>query len=937
MATAEEILAAAFASEAITVNVETRELIIPSTLDSIGVESDDDVFKIPFILPRFYGDIDFRDFDININYLNAQGNGDVYDVVDAVVNEDTIEFSWLVGRYAAAYAGNVTFNLCLKKYNKDDPSIVDKEWNSIPAIVTVEKGLETTEAIVDEQPEVIAKLCGYINGLNVRITRLEKLVGLGEQYGNSKIQFIDGVIIISPGGPKPEDIECLCGCNCGSEGSGGSGDSSGNGSGSNTDIPSGGGSDSGTDEPGGSSGGTEKPSEPEEVISYNLFGKWVFNTSISFPGVAVSLTNNAMKTGANFGISVTKMSVSAGTGVSYVISGSKKTVAGSDGAWTEGGYRYIDFGADGVKVDELFYNWFVDNATVHVDEEVGETYRLYITGGYGVSIYTNGSDAAPLHVTADTVECRGVHKFKFTTDNVDFYFKSGAASDTNSEIISLEMDANGWYKLEQDTTVVVTAGGENSRRVNNYLTNATTTNTAKSVMLDSPYKAHIAPLSGYYIDSVAVVMNGSDVTNEVYANGDINIPAVTGDISISVVAVAFIGDKYQVDVASAVASYVYINLDEATPIAINVGVTTLNGVAKLKLAGANISGCAFTIGSQSWDNGTRIYPQCDEDGWYTISRDCSANISGRANIDPNANILYGRWTFNEKVELPADLVALKGGQMFTGSGYGTEITMIAAQAGAGVMYANEDTNDSTYVIDSNGLWVDESYRSVDFGNLGEVMSDDFYKWFITNATEGGLEYVSVKGTYKNCTTSNPATGAIKGKSYGALISTSGNYEVYSAKVTMGGEDVTKDVYSMGIISIPEVTGDIVIDVMAIEYFLLTGKYELKNTVSVRDELGNPESITIPNNNNKVIAGTGGDYSIGVVAIMVWGSLIRYTIIDEDAEEGCRSITLANANSEGIITFDNLHQIYRNLDFGEKGLKVEEEFYDWLQKNAVKQA
>ena len=891
MATAEEILAAAFASEAIVVDLANRTLTIPSTLTHIGVESDDDVFKVPFMLPRYYGDIDFAEFDININYLNAHGQGDVYDVTDAAIGEDTIEFSWLVGRYAAAYAGVVTFSVCLKKYNSEDASIVDQEFNTEPAILTVKKGLETDEAVVEAHADVIAKLCDYINNMNVRITRLEEFVGFGENYGNSKIEFIDGVLIISPGGPSMED------------------DTNQDGSGSTTPSDP-------VNPPSGS--------EDEEEVAYALFGKFVMDETVELPSETMSFVNVNMKTGENYGISMTKITVS-NNGIEYVISGSKKKVAGSDGIWLEDGYRYIDFG-DGVTVDEAFYNWFNAYSGVYEEPDLPDTYSLFISGGYGVSVYTNGNDSKAMSVTGDLIECRGLYKFKFTSDNVDFYFRSGYYNEPG-QIISIEPDADGWYAITQVTTVVVTAGGENSRRVYNYLTNCTTNNTAKSVMLDAPYTAQISPNDGCYIDSVTITMNGINVTNDVYANGTIDIPAVTGDISISISAVAFVGNKYKIDVLSPGASFVYINLDDATPISIAQGQTEIHGVAKIKFAGANISSCSFTAGSQSWADGNPLVLTPNEDGWYTLYQDCSVAVTIRSNVTPDANILYGRWTFNEEVALPEKLVTVKGAEIYTGDGYGTEITMITAQAGVGLIYSNEDTQTQAYAISADGEWNEVSYRSVDFGNLGEVVDDEFYSWFTANAVAGGLEYVSVTKDLTNMVITNSDSSAAVGYPYTAMV-TADVTVVYPedvsvelmVKVVMDGVDVTSEVYSMGVISIPKVTGAITITAIAAIRYYLKDWWTLNKVVDVTS------GITI-SNDGKFNALTGYDYTEHVVGINLWSTDMIYWM----GPDGTRKVVGSVDGTEGTFSSSK----YQFLYFGTDGYEVDAYTYNWFLENAVK--
>ena len=76
-------------------------------------------------------------------------------------------------------------------------------------------------------------------------------------------------------------------------------------------------------------------------------------------------------------------------------------------------------------------------------------------------------------------------------------------------------------------------------------------------------------------------------------------------------------------------------------------------------------------------------------------------------------------------------------------------------------------------------------------------------------------YVSVTNTLVGCKTTNEATSAAVGKPYNATIIADSGYTLTGANViiTMGGTSVT-GYYSNGAISIPNVTGDIVIQVTA---------------------------------------------------------------------------------------------------------------------------
>lgn len=74
----------------------------------------------------------------------------------------------------------------------------------------------------------------------------------------------------------------------------------------------------------------------------------------------------------------------------------------------------------------------------------------------------------------------------------------------------------------------------------------------------------------------------------------------------------------------------------------------------------------------------------------------------------------------------------------------------------------------------------------------------------------GTVLYSVTSNLTNVTTNNGSASIEEGSSYTATLSVASNCEMGTVKVTMGGVDVTSSVYSNGVITISEVTGDIVI-------------------------------------------------------------------------------------------------------------------------------
>ena len=175
MATADELLSTIDTDKTLIIDKDLRTITIPSSVKNLGVESDDDVLRLKFSMPRMYGDVDLSDFSIYINYMNAKNTGDVYVVDDKTIADDTITFSWLVGRVALAYKGNVRFIVCMKKH--DDDSNVIQEYNTTIASLPVLEGLETGETVIQQNPDIIEML----------LTLSEPLVGTTQTVTPSQV------------------------------------------------------------------------------------------------------------------------------------------------------------------------------------------------------------------------------------------------------------------------------------------------------------------------------------------------------------------------------------------------------------------------------------------------------------------------------------------------------------------------------------------------------------------------------------------------------------------------------------------------------------------------------------------------------------------------------------------------------------------------------
>lgn len=156
-------------NEVIVIDNDLRKITIPASITLLGVESDENVRTLHFQMPKTYKGLDLSEFAIRINYMNANNVGDTYAVDDSEISGENIVFTWTVGRAACMYKGNTKFIVCLKK--KDASGNVLKEFNTSLTSLPVLEGLETTEAVVAENPDIIEQI----------LTKIEKLTQISPE------------------------------------------------------------------------------------------------------------------------------------------------------------------------------------------------------------------------------------------------------------------------------------------------------------------------------------------------------------------------------------------------------------------------------------------------------------------------------------------------------------------------------------------------------------------------------------------------------------------------------------------------------------------------------------------------------------------------------------------------------------------------------------
>lgn len=147
--------------------------------------------------------------------------------------------------------------------------------------------------------------------------------------------------------------------------------------------------------------------------------------------------------------------------------------------------------------------------------------------------------------------------------------------------------------------------------ITNNLVNVTSDNAAVSVEENSAYSAVLTVADGYDLDSVTVTMGGVDVTADVYTDGVITIPAVTGDIVITAA-----GKKPNINISE---SNTYLTSTERT-VAITTDDLQSLGVEHLYAVLYSSSAYSTTLGAKVYSSSAYSHKYLP-DGW--IDQDLS--------------------------------------------------------------------------------------------------------------------------------------------------------------------------------------------------------------------------------------------------------------------------------------------------------------------------
>ena len=173
------------------------------------------------------------------------------------------------------------------------------------------------------------------------------------------------------------------------------------------------------------------------------------------------------------------------------------------------------------------------------------------------------------------------------------------------------------------------------------------------------------------------------------------------------------------------------------------------------------------------------------------------NSSGGGNEEPDEPV-------NPDVTLTGLNAVYSGGEVAVGTPL-TSLTGLKVTA----TYSDGSTKNVTGYTLSGTIAEGNNTITVSYGGLTDTFS-------VIGIDAPVVETFTITNSLINVTTDNNATTITSGGSYSATLTPDSNYYIDSVTITMGGINVTDSVYADGVITIPEVTGNVVIIANALE-------------------------------------------------------------------------------------------------------------------------
>ena len=294
-------------------------------------------------------------------------------------------------------------------------------------------------------------------------------------------------------------------------------------------------------------------------------------------------------------------------------------------------------------------------------------------------------------------------------------------------------------------------------KITSSLINCTMEASVSSVAEGKAFTATIRPKEHCQMSSVVITMGGVDITASCYSEGQITIAAVTGDVEISAKAIMALACVNQLPISTDASGAVYNGKGYKEDTYLSVG-------AEGSRSGVYCSGFIPIDGAQPLyflNCGIQLH----ENHRFSFYDETKTHIT---NSTANTQQLAANAAVTMEWDSEGNLTKL----VHNGS-YGRQAKFVRFCCG----YLGEDSV----------VTVNEPIR----------FADQVDSLVITN-------------DLTNVTTSNSAITIDEGSAYTATLTANSGFTLETVTVTMGGVDITSTAYSNGVVTIPSVTGNVVI-------------------------------------------------------------------------------------------------------------------------------
>lgn len=209
----------------VTISEDYRSLTVPQNQLVLGCVGDAWVRRVYFTAPRYCDDTDLSGYDFYVDFENAGGVNDVYEVEDATASENEITFSWLVSPIACEIVGNTNVSIVAANVDSETGDVLNRfvtttfKWQVLPSTQFDDAELIEAESYVETK---IAEWQAEIDAAIAQCEELQTLTysGSGESVTAASASYLDKLTVygksVQSGTPTPSapvDVQVVGGRN----------------------------------------------------------------------------------------------------------------------------------------------------------------------------------------------------------------------------------------------------------------------------------------------------------------------------------------------------------------------------------------------------------------------------------------------------------------------------------------------------------------------------------------------------------------------------------------------------------------------------------------------------------------------------------------------------------------------------------------------------